>query len=85
MSKVIGMGSSVAVLFYVAVGIFGYATFLAPPLNHTLCNKNILEADYHNNPFFAIGNFTLLFSVMFAAPLCVLPCKDTVEELFYKE
>ena len=32
-----------------------------------------------------VGKFTLLFSVIAAAPLCVLPSKDTIEELFYKE
>ena len=26
-----------------------------------------------------------MFSVITAAPLCVLPSKDTIEELFYKE
>jgi amino acid permease len=26
-----------------------------------------------------------LFSVITAAPLCVLPSKDTIEELFFKE
>lgn len=33
MSKVIYLGSTVAVLFYILVGVFGYATFLAPPLS----------------------------------------------------
>ena len=27
----------------------------------------------------------MFFAVMTAAPLCVLPAKDTVEELFYKK
>ena len=49
MAKVIGTGSSVAVIFYIMVGIFGYATFLAPPTSYQLCSKNILSADYHNN------------------------------------
>jgi amino acid permease len=52
MGKVIGLGSSVAVVFYITVGIFGYATFLAPPVSKDLCSKNILEADYQNNPAF---------------------------------
>jgi len=33
MAKVIGIGSSVAVIFYIMVGVFGYATFLAPPVS----------------------------------------------------
>jgi amino acid permease len=85
MGKVINAGSSMAVVFYVMVGIFGYATFLAPPDSFELCAKNILQADYKNNKAIQIGNFALLFSVMTAAPICVLPCKDTIEELFYKE
>jgi len=31
MSKVIYVGSGVAVLFYILVGIFGYATFVNDP------------------------------------------------------
>lgn len=42
MAKVIGAGSTVAVIFYCMVGIFGYATFLAPPISTQLCAKNIL-------------------------------------------
>jgi len=32
-----------------------------------------------------VGNFCLLFSVITAAPLCVLPSKDSIEELLYKD
>ena len=32
-----------------------------------------------------MGNWALLFAIIAAAPLCVLPSKDTVEELFYKD
>ena len=49
-----------------------------------MCAKNILEADYNGSTLIQLGNFTLLFSVIAAGPLCVLPAKDTVEELFYK-
>lgn len=86
MGKVIAAGSSVAVAFYILVGIFGYAVFAQNPV--ALCSKNILTADsdaFKNNLVIQVGNFALLFSVMAAAPLCVLPSKDTVEELFYKE
>ena len=31
MSKVISIGSGVAVLFYILVGVFGYATFVDDP------------------------------------------------------
>ena len=89
MAKVISAGSSVAVLFYIMVGIFGYACFASTKdgVNQlfNLCAKNILQADFNGNVAIQIGNFALLFSVMAAAPLCVLPSKDTIEELFYKE
>lgn len=82
MAKVIAVGSSVAVLFYIMVGVFGYATFVGNL--GQLCSKNILQADFKGSIPIQLGNFALLFSVMCATPLCVLPSKDTVEELFYK-
>jgi len=83
MGKVIGAGSSVAVFFYSLVGIFGYAIFVNN--EEALCPKNILQADFHGNKLIDIGNFCLLFSVITAAPLCVLPTKDSIEELMYKD
>lgn len=83
MGTVIAAGSSVAVVFYIMVGIFGYATFVDDKIQ--LCPKNILQANYSGNGLIQAGNFSLLFAVIAAAPLCVLPSKDTVEELFYKE
>ena len=44
MAIVISSGSSVAVVFYIVVGIFGYATFVNDQTQ--LCPKNILQADY---------------------------------------
>ena len=85
MGKVLLYGSAIAVVLYCMIGIFGYATFLAPPISDELMSKNILSADYKSNKAMLIANFTLLFSVIAAAPLCVLPCKDTIEELFYKD
>ena len=89
MAKVISSGSSVAVLFYILVGVFGYACFASTKSGvnqlYNLCNGNILQADFNSSIPIQIGNFSLLFSVMAAAPLCVLPSKDTIEELFYKE
>lgn len=83
MGKVILAGSSVAVFFYSLVGIFGYAIFVNNL--QELCGANILQADFHGNKLIDIGNFCLLFSVITAAPLCVLPSKDSVEELLYKD
>ena len=83
MGKVIGYGSSVAVFFYCLVGIFGYAIFVNDLIE--LCPENFLQANFKGNKLIQVGNFSLLFSVITAAPLCVLPSKDTIEELFYKE
>lgn len=85
MGKVLTYGSAVAVLFYILVGIFGYATF-AKDLGQLCTDKNILmAAGYQNSIPLEIGNFSLLFAIISAAPLCVLPSKDTIEELFYKD
>lgn len=47
MGTVISWGSAIAVLFYIMVGVFGYATFVDKP--DTLSAKNILQADYGTN------------------------------------
>ena len=82
MSKVLLTGSSSAIVLYTLVGLFGYLTFVAVPDSVT---SNILEAPYQHNLAISIGNFALFFAVLTAAPLCVLPAKDTVEELFWKK
>ena len=85
MSKVVGWGSTVAVIFYVMVGVFGYAMFADPQYLSQLCTKNILDPEqFTGNRTIMVGHFALLFSVICAAPLCVLPQKDTIEELFFK-
>ena len=40
MSQVISWGSTIAVIFYIMVGVFGYATFVDNP--KSLAAKNIL-------------------------------------------
>lgn len=44
-----------------------------------------MAAGYRDSIPLEIGKFSLLFAIISAAPLCVLPSKDTIEELFYKE
>ena len=85
MGKVLLSGSAIAVILYCMIGIFGYASFPVAPMIDELKSKNILAANYQGNKAMLVANFTLLFSVIAAAPLCVLPCKDTIEELFYKD
>jgi Transmembrane amino acid transporter protein len=81
MAAVTKGGSLVAIIVYVIVGIFGYLTFAG---KKTL-TSNILEAPYGVNPAIYIANIAIYFSVLCAAPLCILPAKDTLEEVFYKE
>ena len=85
MTCILSAGSAVAVLFYLMVGIFGYATLSDPAYLGQLCDKNILEAKSlaQMTPI-KVGNFAILLSVFAAAPLCVLPTKDCLEELIYK-
>jgi sodium-coupled neutral amino acid transporter 11 len=82
MAKVLVRGSLAAVVLYAMVGVFGYLTFVHTP---DVITQNIFEAPYGNNTAIIVGQFTLFFAVVTAAPLCVLPAKDTVEELFFKE
>ncbi|TNV80099.1 hypothetical protein FGO68_gene9741 [Halteria grandinella] len=82
MGKVLIRGSTAAIVLYAMVGIFCYLTFVKEPW---VITQNIFEAPYGSNVAIIVGQFTLFFAVMTAAPLCVLPAKDTVEELFYKK
>lgn len=93
MSRVLVGGSTAAVVLYIIVGIFGYLTFVSYPgggAQVALEDKNILEAPYKPTPEspqvipILIGNFALFFAIATAAPLCVLPAKDTVEEIYSK-
>jgi amino acid permease len=87
MSKVLWLGSGSAVLLYAFVGIFGYLTFVnyvPGGASEALKDKNILEAPYPNVTAITVGNFALLFAVIAASPLVVLPAKDTVEEFWFK-
>ena len=44
-----------------------------------------MATSYKGSTPIQVGTFSLLFAVICAAPLCVLPSKDTIEELLYKE
>lgn len=66
------------------IGIFGYLTFDDKPAK-VLDAKNILLAPYIDNVSILVANFAVLFAVITAAPLVILPCKDSIEELMYKD
>lgn len=41
--------------------------------------------DYEGNIAFTIATVSLSFAVFAAAPICVLPLKDSFEALYYKD
>ena len=89
MSKVLIFGTIGAVLLYVIVGLWGYLTFVNNPFGisaaEALEDANILQAPYPSDTMpIMIGNFALFFAIATAAPLVVLPAKDTVEEIVSK-
>ena len=88
MSKVLIIGTIGAVILYIVVGVWGYATFINYPgytPEKALEDGNILEAPYPKSVTpILIGNFALFFAIASAAPLVVLPAKDTVEEIVAK-
>lgn len=83
MSRVIVLGIFVVFFFHTLIGIFGYATFVSDI--GQLDTENILTADYKGSLVIQIGNFAVLLSVIAAAPLQVLPSKDAIEDLYFKE
>ena len=88
MSKVLIIGTIGAVVLYIIVGVWGYATFINFPgytPEEALKAGNILEAPYPSSVTpILVGNFALFFAIASAAPLVVLPAKDTVEEIVAK-
>ena len=81
MDKVVFRGTSVAIVVYSLTGIFGYLTFVKTP--QILDSQNILEAPYGDNLIMIIASIAQFFSVLTSYPLCVLPCKEAIEEMFW--
>jgi amino acid permease len=44
-----------------------------------------LECNYHQNFYFEIAMVSLIFTIMTAGPLWMIPLKDTWEDMFYGE
>ena len=88
MSKVLIFGTVGAVILYIIVGVWGYVTFVDYPgytAEEALKDANILETPYPTSVTpILIGNFALFFAIATAAPLVVLPAKDTIEEIVAK-
>lgn len=86
MNKVVGVATIVVVLIYVIASTFGYLNLVNQPesLDELLEKKNILEVDYKNISF-TIAVCFLLLPIIAAAPIAVLPSKDVIEHIFFKE
>lgn len=88
MNTVLGLGTAITAVIYIVVGIFGWVTFTKNEFYTEIMEKqNILIADeyngYGNNKVMKACGFLILFVVLFASPFCVLPSKDSVEELMF--
>lgn len=85
MWKVMLYGTIGATIAYFFAGIFGYAAFANyDNVDELMKKQNILKC-YPDNPANFVSLFGILTVILFATPLTILPCKDTVEELFLKE
>ena len=88
MSKVLSTGTVCAIILYIIVDVWGYVTFVNFPgytPDTALKDANILEAPYPKSVTpILIANFALFFAIATASPLCVLPAKDSVEEIIAK-
>ena len=83
MWKVVFIATTIACICYGLAGFFGYATFACDDDAASIMElENIFEAPYQNNSFILVGKIVLLAGVILASPLCLMPAKDTLEELF---
>lgn len=80
--KVLGAGTTLASFCYILVGMFGYATFAKrDDIDKIMDNNMILKNDYHGSFVIKICLFGMLLVTLFACPFCVLPVKDSIEEI----
>lgn len=84
MNMVIINGNLMVVSVYVLVSIFGYLTVVGTPNEQILIDEaNYLAIDYHGGIWFTIAVLAMLFSVFCATPICMLPAKDSFEQMVY--
>ena len=86
MKKVLGIGTGMATIAYILCGSFGYITFVKRSnVEDIMEEQNILKAPYGDNTIIKCCLIGVLIVVTFAAPFCVLPSKDSFEELLMKD
>ena len=86
--QVIFSGTALAAIIYITAGIFGYIAFAdgtSVADLETYLGNNILSAPYKVDgktpiPIY-IALFGMMIVVVFASPFCVLPTKDSIEEV----
>ena len=92
--KVLILGTLMAASLYIVAGIFGYISFTDGSTEEELdkmFSNNILYAPYHvkdsnDTPIVIyVSLFGMMVVVMFATPFCVLPTKDSIEEVRNKK
>ena len=91
--KVIFGGTAMAAVAYIMAGIFGYIAFAAgstPKELEDIFNDNILAAPYTTDDgktpvVIYVSLFGMMIVVVFATPFCVLPTKDSIEEVRNKK
>ena len=90
--SVLYIGTIAAIVCYLVAGIFGYVTFSSgnsvEEYDEIFKKQNILVAPYtlHDGSnrlptAIYICLFGIMLVVIFATPFCVLPCKDSIEDL----
>ena len=86
MLKVILMGSGLVIVVYMIAATFGYLTWAGSAEEEVLRKEqNILAIDYQGNVAFTIALVGLTIAIFAAAPMCVLPSKDSFEALIFKD
>ena len=91
-TKVIIIGTIIAAIVYISAGIFGYVAFADGSSEEELdkyFSDNVLSAPYRVDGKTPIPIYIALFGMMcvvtIAAPFCILPMKDSVEEIRNKK
>lgn len=79
MKKVVAIGTTLVVVIYLIVAIFGYVNWAdTAQENIILTRMNILEVDYKGCKLFLVGSLMIYISVALASPLCVIPAKHSI-------
>jgi amino acid permease len=84
MLKVVMTGTILVIFVYCIAATFGYLTWVGSDEEKTLRDsQNILMVDYEGNIAFTIALLGLCVAIFAAAPMCILPSKDSYEMLMY--